>query len=277
MLAVLFPGQGSQTIGMGAELFAAYPDLVAEADAILGYSIEELCLRDPNKVLGQTQFTQPALYVVGCLSELKRRESGAKASYYAGHSLGEFCALWAAGVFDFATGLKMVQKRGQLMAAASEGGMAAILGITAVDVEHILAQHGAGVTIANYNSGQQTVISGAKADVDSLKEAFAAQKGARFMPLNVSGAFHSVLMKDAQRDFAAFIAPLTFNDLVTPVIANVTAKPYTTSLKETLAAQLASSVRWEQSMRYLLEQGVTEFVEAGPGKVLTNLLARIKA
>ncbi len=168
MLTFVFPGQGSQFKGMGAGLFDEFQDLTRQADDILGYSIEELCLEDPNHQLGKTQFTQPALYTVSALSYLKKmKESGREPDYAAGHSLGEYNALFAAGCFDFETGLQLVKKRGELMSKAAPGGMAAVLGFTAEQVKEVLSDyHLTGIDIANHNSPSQIVIAGTKQDIE---------------------------------------------------------------------------------------------------------------
>ena len=164
MLAYLFPGQGSQKKGMGLSLFEHYPELVKEADAILGYSIEDLCLNDPDDLLKQTQYTQPALYVVNALSYLERiKEDGKEPDYVAGHSLGEYDALFAAGVFDFATGLKLAKRRGELMAEARNGGMAAVIGMKENEIRKVIEENELQqIDIANLNSPNQIVISGPK-------------------------------------------------------------------------------------------------------------------
>lgn len=275
----MFPGQGSQSIGMGAGLFERYPDLAAEADAILGYSARELCLADPEDKLKRTDYTQPALYVVDSLSYLARVEDEKiRPDFVIGHSLGEYAALYAAGVFDFATGLKLVQKRGALMNAATGGGMAAILGMTGDAVAPALAELSAGsIDVANFNSPGQTVISGPKADI----EAFAPQlkeKGARrVVILPVSGAFHSRYMKPAAEEFEAFLAGFSFNSLKIPCIANCSALPYTDdSIASNLVKQMYSSVRWVETVKGLRARGADTFIEIGPGTVLSGLARQIE-
>src|SRR5436305_5494221 len=167
MTVFLFPGQGSQRIGMGNTLFDEFKAITARADEILGYSIKELCLQDPHQQLGQTQFTQPALYVVNALSYLKKmKEAGQAPAYVSGHSLGEYNALFAAGAFDFETGLQLVKKRGELMSQATGGGMAAVIGFTLEQVDQILKEYGlTSIDIANYNTPTQIVLAGLKADI----------------------------------------------------------------------------------------------------------------
>jgi malonyl CoA-acyl carrier protein transacylase len=275
----MFPGQGSQALGMGAELFVRYPDMMAEADAILGYSIKDLCLENPDKKLDSTEYTQPALYVVNVLSFLaKVEDEKIRPDFVIGHSLGEYDALYAADAFDFATGLKLVQKRGALMSAATGGGMAAILGMEGDAVAAALAELGAErIDVANYNSPRQIVISGLKADV----EAFAPQmleKGAqKVVILSVSGAFHSRYMKPAAEEFEAFLSGFSFNSLKITCIANCSAKPYTDeAIGPNLVRQMYSSVRWIDTIKGLRAQGADTFIEVGPGNVLSGLARRIK-
>ena len=278
-LACLFPGQGSQSKGMGAGLFERFADWTAIADRVLGYSIRELCIDDPGGQLVQTAFTQPALFVVNAMSYRARMESGAEAPRYAaGHSLGEYNALHAAGVFDFETGLRFVRERGALMGRVGGGGMAAVIGIPPAKIADVLNASDAGrrLDVANFNSQEQTVIAGPKEDLAAVKADFQAA-GARYIPLKVSAPFHSRYMRDAEREFGAVLETGTFQPPSITVIANVTAKPYEADkLRETLASQIGHSVCWLDSMRYLIQQGVTAFEEVGPGNVLTKLAAQIK-
>jgi trans-AT polyketide synthase/acyltransferase/oxidoreductase domain-containing protein len=265
---------------MGAPLFSRFADWTAEADAILGYSIRELCVDDPRGELALTGFTQPALYVVNALTYRARREDGKPApDFAAGHSLGEYNALQAAGAFDFATGLRMVQRRGQLMGRVHGGGMAAVIGLEPAAIEATLAATEAGrkVDVANFNSFEQTVIAGPKEDLAAV-QATLVDAGARaVMPLNVSAPFHSRYMRGAQEQFTAFLAGFDFRMPAFPVIANATGEPYDAAgVRDTLARQIGSSVRWLNSMTWLLGHGVTEFEEVGPGKVLGKLIAQIQ-
>lgn len=274
----MFPGQGSQAVGMGAELFERYPDLVAESDAILGYSIKELCLVNPDDKLKRTDYTQPALYIVDVLSCLARIEDeSVRPDFVIGHSLGEYAALFAAGAFDFATGLKLVRKRGALMNAATGGGMAAILGMDGDAVAAALAELGAdSIDVANFNSPSQTVISGVKADIETFAPQLKEKGAKRVVILPVSGAFHSRYMKPAAEEFEAFLAGFSFGRLKVPCIANCSAEPYTDeSIASNLIKQIYRSVRWIETIRGLRAQGADTFVEVGPGTVLSGLVRQI--
>jgi malonyl CoA-acyl carrier protein transacylase len=280
MTTFVFPGQGSQRKGMGGTIFDEFSDLTAQADEILGYSIKELCMKDPDLNLGFTQYTQPALFIVNALSYLKQsKESAPKPDFLAGHSLGEYNALFAAGAFDFATGVSLVQKRGALMSRATGGGMAAIIGLDEKQVKEILNNNQLNsIDFANYNTPYQIVISGSKEDIVKAKPIFEAVKAVNmFIPLNVSGAFHSRYMSGAKEKFAKFLNTFTFNSLSVPVISNVYARPYQEGqVQATLAKQLTSPVKWTETIRYLMGKGEMEFEEIGPGKVLTGLIGRIK-
>lgn len=273
MTTYMFPGQGSQVKGMGADLFAQFPEETKQAQEVLGYSIEELCVSDPKQLLGNTAYTQPALYVVGALA-FKARQ-GAAPNYCIGHSLGEYVALYAAGAFDFATGLKLVQKRGELMATASSGGMLAVISLPIERIKSLLDENGLnGIDFANLNSSKQVVLSG---PVDDIAKAnpILAKEAMMCVPLRVSGAFHSRYMAPAAKEFERFIAQFTFTPLQIQVIANATAQAYTDALvKENLVKQITSSVRWAETIAYLKAQGESEFIEVGPGNVLTRLMTQ---
>lgn len=275
MTTYLFPGQGSQARGMGGELFSEFTDLTQKASNILGYSISELCLEDPEDKLGFTNFTQPALYVVNALTFLKQTE---KPAFVAGHSLGEYNALFAADVFDFETGLKLVQKRGELMSQATGGGMAAVVGMKSEAIQALLEDKQLNnISVANYNSNMQIVISGPKADIEAAKPIFEEAGAKLYIPLKVSGAFHSPYMKEAQTTFAEFISQFEFQAPSVPVIANTTALPYeATAVATNLAEQITHPVLWTKTIEYLLAQSETEFVEVGPGTVLAGLVKRIQ-
>ncbi len=274
----VFPGQGSQKKGMGEGLFEQFPDITAAANAVLGYSIKDLCLEDANDQLNLTQFTQPALYTVNALTYLNlKQESNPAPDFVAGHSLGEYNALLAAGVFDFETGLKLVQKRGALMAEAKGGGMAAVLGMPIAEIEAVIKSHGSKeVGIANLNAPQQTVLTGSKEAILDIKTAFESAGAKRYIPLKVSGAFHSPFMEPARQEFSNFLKTFTFNPPAIPVISNVEAAPYPDEgIANLLAQQITSPVRWVETIQYLKQQPNPEFHEVGPGKVLQGLIRQI--
>ena len=279
-LICLFPGQGSQAKGMGAGLFDRYADWTADADRVLGYSIRELCVDDPRGELGLTQFTQPALYVVNAMTYRAKRDDGmAVPAFVAGHSLGEYDALLVAGCFDFATGLEMVKERGRLMGQVTGGGMAAVIGMDPSKIQEVLAESDAGrqVDVANFNSFDQTVIAGPKPDLESVQPLFEAAGVRAYIPLNVSAPFHSRYMREPQRAFDTFLQGFTFLAPEIPVVANVSGRPYQADMvRQTLSEQIGNSVQWLQSMLYLLKQPEPEFVECGPGSVLTKMLAAIR-
>jgi trans-AT polyketide synthase/acyltransferase/oxidoreductase domain-containing protein len=280
MHIVLFPGQGSQVKGMGAELFDRFPEMTAAADGILGYSIRELCVEDPRGELGQTQFTQPALFIVNALMYRARMDDGgARPDFAAGHSLGEYNALWAAGCFDFETGVRLVRERGALMGRVSGGGMSAVIGLEPEKIQSLLFESDAGrnVDVANFNSFEQTVIAGPKEDLDAVKPALEAAGARMVVPLNVSAPFHSRYMREAQREFERFLQPFEFAAPSLPVISNVRARPYDADMvRATLAEQIGNSVRWLDSMLYLLDTPDPAFEEVGPGQVLSKLLKQIQ-
>lgn len=279
MVTYVFPGQGSQIRGMGGNLFSEFPDHVMKADEILGYSIAELCLKDPMEKLNQTIFTQPALYVVNALTYLKKlNETKKTPDFVAGHSLGEYNALFAAEVFNFETGLKLVKKRGELMNQVTGSGMAVVVGLKADEVQSVIHKYNlTDIAIANYNSYVQVVISGSKTMIESAGPLFNNVGAKMFQPLKVSGAFHSHYMDNAKQQFVEFLAGYSFSSPKIPIIANVNAKPYKIEeAKDTLANQINSPVQWTQTIEYLIKQGETVFEEIGPGKVLAGLISRIQ-
>ena len=274
----LFPGQGSQIVGMGADLFDEYPQKVSEANEILGYSLSDLCMNGPDDQLGQTQHTQPALYLVSYLHSQSISNESGEAAMAAGHSVGEFAALAHAGAFTFADGLRMVAKRGEIMSQVSGGGMAAVIALDAEKIMEVFVGNGfTGIDLANFNSPGQIVISGPAAEISEslapLKEA-----GAKLVvPLKVSGAFHSRMMEDPAIRFGEFLKDFSFQETKIPVYANVTAAPYpdNSSISETLIRQIHSPVRWSDTILAMRSAGADAFQECGPGKVLTKLLRQI--
>lgn len=274
---LLFPGQGSQKKGMGNTLFERYADFIDVADSVLGYSIKELCSKDPGNQLKFTQYTQPALYVVNALTYLEHmRTEEETIAFLAGHSLGQFNALFAANVFDFETGLKLVKRRGELMSQAALGSMAAVVGISGDVVTEVLKENGlSALDIANYNSHLQTVIAGPVEDIKNAAEIFKKTE-AKYIPLNVSAPFHSRYMREASGEFLRYIEQFTFAEPSIPVICNVTAKPLDPiSIKYALAQQIELPVRWTETIGYLLSMGDYDYIELGPGNVLTKLLTSI--
>lgn len=291
--AWIFPGQGSQTVGMGRDLYEQSPVARAvfdEADAALGLPLTRLCFEGPEAELTATENAQPALLTVSVALLRTLGASTAELSQpalVAGHSLGEYSALVAGGALRFAVALQLVRRRGELMAEASEGSMAAVIGMhgelldqLCQEVSAQLSAHsgpGSAVVVANYNAPDQLVISGSTLGVEQAG-ALAKQRGAkRVIPLKVSAAFHSPLMLPAAEGMARAVAEAEVRDLSTPLVANVSAEPIVaaTDIRREAVAQVASPVRWVASVQRMLHEGVEEFVEIGPGKVLTGLVRRI--
>jgi len=289
--ALVFPGQGSQEMGMGRDLAAAYPAarrLYDQADEILGMDLSGLCFEGPKEALDDTINTQPALFVtsLAVLEALKAEGKlpGAGAALVAGHSLGELTALVAAGAMKFTDGLQLVRERGRLMKLAGErypGGMAAVLKAGDADVEKACreasAQVGQPVQIANYNSPGQVVISGHREALEKATSLLQAQGIRRVIRLAVSIAAHSPLMTVVVKEFRAAVdaTPLRAPDV--PVVANISARPLLDvgEIRDELAAQLTWPVRWVTSVQWMVEQGVTRFIEVGPKDVLAKLIKRI--
>ncbi|AGL13748.1 ACP S-malonyltransferase [Actinoplanes sp. N902-109] len=278
--AWMFPGQGAQAKGMGAKLFDRFPALVAEADELLGYSIVEKCLADPRTDLRSTRHAQPALYVVEALAVLAEREdTGTEPAFLLGHSVGEYAALFAAGVFDFSSGLRLIRARAEAMAElGAEGTMVALLGVDPSDVTALLDRHGlTGLDVALHNAPGQVAVAGPLQTTGCLLE-LAVDAGLKAVPLNVSGPFHSRYMQDAADRFAGAVAEVTLHPPRVPVLANVTARPYEDhAIAETLIRQLTHPVLWCESVVWLLDRGPVEFTELGPGTTLTGMVRRIRA
>jgi trans-AT polyketide synthase/acyltransferase/oxidoreductase domain-containing protein len=279
MIAFVFPGQGSQKKGMGAKLFKKYPEYVEIADKALGYSIEELCLENPDNKLNLTEYTQAAIFIVNALTYMDYVEKAKiEPDFVAGHSLGEYNALFAAKVFDFETGIKLVRMRGKLMGKVSGGGMAAVLGLPGERVQEICNEHPElYISVANYNTDTQIIIAGEKENVMNSREVFTEIEGVRFSPLNVSGAFHSPYMNQPRMEFEKFISDFRLEAPLVPIIANLTGKEYEgEDLAHYLIEQMNSSVRWSDTVKYLMDKGVRHFVEIGQSTVLTQMIENIR-
>jgi len=281
--ALLFAGQGSQVVGMGRDLAEKYPSAKAwfdRAKDALGYDLAEICFSGPEAELTKTEHAQPGIFLVSWAAWqlLKDHVPGLKFEATAGLSLGEFTALAAAGAMSFEDGLRVVRQRGRFMQEACDatrGGMAAILGLEEIPTREVCAE--AGVVLANLNCPGQLVISG---EIERISRAcdLAKAKGARrALPLPVAGAYHSPLMASAQPKLAAELELVAVEPPQAPVISNVTAQPHenSQSIRARLVEQVTSPVRWEESMRYLLVQGFTRFIELGPGTALSGFMKRI--
>jgi [acyl-carrier-protein] S-malonyltransferase len=271
--AWVFPGQGSQSVGMGADLMhlAQAQARFAIADDILGWSVTALCQSEDDKV-SNTLYTQPCLYVLESLLVDLLRDRGHEPDMVAGHSLGEYVALYAAGVFDFSAGLRLVKRRAELMSQISEGSMAALMGFDRAELDAKIADT-EGVVLANDNSPGQVVISGTP---EAVKTIMTTVKAKRAVPLNVSGAFHSPLMAPAAREFEDVLEAVEFQAAQLPVLSNVDPTPTTDGqgLKQRLSQQMTGSVRWREISLQLPEEGIERVVEVGPGNVLTGLIKR---
>ena len=284
--AYVFPGQGSQWVGMGYDLYENFVTARAvfeQADKVLGFPLSQLCFEGPEDELRKTINAQPALVTVSfaCLEAIFNKVDGSKMpppSFVAGHSLGEYTALAAARVLDFPTTVYLAKERGRLMHEAGlrqPGGMMAVIGLD----EALLAEvcHETDTRLANINCPGQLVISGAEKNLAEARDLAEAKGARRLIPLSVSGAFHTPLMQPAVDGMSEIIDALTFREPVIPVVANTTAQPLTTAeqVKSELLDQLCNSVQWQRSIEYMINEGVSTFIEIGPGRVLAGLIKRI--
>ena len=282
-LAFIFPGQGSQQVGMGSELARAYPSantIFQEADAALGRALSQLCFEGPEDALKQTENTQLAILTCSVATLQILKESGITPNAVAGHSLGEYSALVSAGVIDFADALRLVNARASLMAEAGEtqqGAMAAILGMEIEQLQQFCDTAEGIVNIANYNCPGQLVISGEVAAVNqvvSLAKVEIGERRCRLLP--VSGAFHSLLMAPAQQKFKAVLDTVTLHPPQVGIVMNVTGELATDveNIRHLLFEQITQPVQWEKTLRTIEKNGITHFIEVGPGKVLSGLVKR---
>ncbi|CAN1209491.1 ACP S-malonyltransferase [Tumidithrix helvetica PCC 7403] len=271
-IAWVFPGQGSQAVGMGLDLLEVGQEKLAQAEQILGWSVSEKCQAEIAE-LSKTEYTQPCLYVVSAILLDILKAKGKMPDLVAGHSLGEYTALYCAGVLDYVTGLELVKARSLLMAEVSGGAMRVLMGFDRSKLEAIVAEIDE-VVLANDNSADQVVISGTP---EAIQIACDRLKPKRALPLAVSGAFHSPMMAGAADKFADLLLQVKWQDAKIPVLSNVEPNDATTSgqiLRDRLKQQMTSPVRWREICQYLSTEGYTQAVEVGAGKVLTGLIKR---
>jgi [acyl-carrier-protein] S-malonyltransferase len=281
--ALLFAGQGAQVVGMGKDLAEKFPSAKAwfdRANAALGYDLAAICFNGPDAELTKTENAQPGIFLVSWVAFqlLKEHAPSLKFDATAGLSLGEFTALTAAGVMSFEDGLRVVRQRGKFMQEACDatrGGMAAVIGLDEAPTREVCAE--AGVVLANLNCPGQLVISGEAEKITKAVEVAKAKGAKRAIPLPVAGAYHSPLMASAQPKLQAELAKVKLSAPLVPVISNVTAQPHGApgEISTRLVEQVTSSVLWENSMRHLLAQGFTRFIELGPGTALSGFMKRI--
>jgi [acyl-carrier-protein] S-malonyltransferase len=282
-VALVFPGQGAQYVGMGLDVYSEFPAARAVfdmADHVLGFKLSKLCFEGPEDSLRQTENVQPAIVTLSLalLTTIRQTGGGIQADFSAGHSLGEYCALAAAGAVPDGEAIRLARKRGELMRQAGEenpGAMAAVLGLDQEAVEIICRE--TGVYIANYNSPSQIVISGDGVGIEAAGKLAVARGARKVVPLQVSGAFHTPYMEPAAEGLALALAGVPWTEPEMAVIANTTAEPLhsISGIRQELTRQLTHPVKWQQSIEALVKLGVSRFIEIGPGKVLSGLIKRI--
>ncbi len=280
-IAFLFPGQGSQYVGMGLSFyqnFSLAQEIFERSEKILKWEIKKICFEGPLEELSQTYYSQLAIFIVDYIAYLLISQKGLKASFLAGHSLGEYVAVVASGALSFEEGLKLVNERAKLMDEASReisGGMVAVLGLQTDKVEKIVKKHG--VQIANYNCPGQVVVSGKEENLQKFSQEIKGAGARKVVRLMVSGPFHSKYMKKTSEKFKLILNKVKFQDSQIPIISNFSAKKVYRSeeIRENLANQLAGSVLWQDSMELILKEGASIFIELGPGKVLSRIIRRI--
>ena len=285
-VAHVFPGQGSQQVGMGQDVYDNFDSARAvfeQTDQVVGFSLSQLCFEGPEDELRQTINAQPALVTVSfaylkAAYEMSGHNELLFPNFVAGHSLGEYTALAAAEVLDFASTVYLARERGRLMHEAGlrkPGGMVAVIGLGEASLAEVCAE--TDTRIANINCPSQIVISGAKDNLTKAVDLAKARGAYRTIQLSVSGAFHTPLMQSAVEEMSEIVASLSFREPIIPIIANTTARPLTTaeSIKEELITQLCNCIQWQRSIEHMTNNGVSTFIEIGPGKVLTGLIKRI--
>lgn len=282
-LAFVFPGQGAQVVGMCHDLYESSGEaksVFEEADEALNFSLSSLCFKGPEDELRRTINTQPAIMTasIACLRALQSCNSSIQPVFVAGHSLGEYSALVAAGALSFTEGIRLIQERARLMQEAGDqypGGMAAVIGLDLVSLEEVCQE--TGTQMANINSPEQVVISGTNQGLAWAMDLAKARGAKRVIRLSVSGAFHSQLMNSAAEGLVKAVSECTFLHSDVPVVTNVTAEPVSKAedLKDGILKQVCDCVKWQPSVEYMINAGVSTFVEIGPGQVLTGLIKRI--